>query len=143
MTKISTLALLTAMWAFAAPSYAEDASVSAEASASAEVRSGEVGAPDDGGVDFDIDVSLGIDITVENTVEIRRIVVEQGVQPIEVDFDVAIGSAIPATVSLSPLPIQIVQVIPGFEGFWFFILADGGIIIVSPATLKVVLIIYA
>jgi hypothetical protein len=44
---------------------------------------------------------------------------------------------------LTPLPVQIVQLIPGFEGYLFFLLPDGRIIIVSPTTLKVVLIIYA
>ena len=54
-----------------------------------------------------------------------------------------IGATVPSTVVLTPLPVQIIQIIPGFEGFLFFILPDGTIVIVSPATLKVVLIIYA
>ena len=45
--------------------------------------------------------------------------------------------------TLAPLPVTIVQLIPGFEGYLFFLLPDGRIIIVSPSTLKVVLIIYA
>ena len=53
------------------------------------------------------------------------------------------NATVPSTVVLTPLPVQIIQIIPGFEGFLFFILPDGTIVIVSPATLKVVLIIYA
>src|SRR5690606_37552459 len=108
--------------------------------------SGEVSAPadgDDGGSTFDIDTSLNIDISVEQTVEIRNFVVEANVEPVAVDFDVTVGTTIPATVTLSPLPVQIAQLIPGFEGYLFFLLPDGRIVIVSPTTLKVVLIIYA
>ncbi len=172
MTKISIAALLAAAWAFSAPVYAQDVSASGEVSAevstevsvepsvepstevsaeaSGEVSaeaSGEVSQPadDDSGAsaDFDIDTSLDIDISVEQTTQIRQVVIQQNVQPIEVDFDVTIGATVPSTVTLTPLPIEVIQLIPGFEGYLFFLLPDGRIVIVAPTTLQVVLIIYA
>jgi hypothetical protein len=175
MTRISSLALIAAMWAFSVPSFAQDPSASGEVSASAEISSqpsaevsseeppisselsselsGDVSASAEtsasgeasAGFDFDIDVYLSIDFSYEHTIEFRKIVVEENVQPVagEVTFDVAVGSTVPATVTLSPLPVRIVQLIPAFEGYLFFLLPDGRIVVVSPTTLKVVLIIYA
>jgi hypothetical protein len=44
-------------------------------------------------------------------------------------------------VTLTPLPATIVALNAGLEGYLFFMLPDGRIIVVSPTTLKVVLII--
>lgn len=134
MRKLSLLALVAAC-ASTVPAYAQDASASSEVSASVEISpSSQVSEP--------VDTSLDIEITAEQTAQIRQFVVETNVQPVTVDFDIAVGASVPATVTLTPLPMQIAAVVPGIEGYFFF-LADGGIAIVSPATLKIVLIIYA
>ncbi len=44
------------------------------------------------------------------------------------------------TVKLRPLPPRIVKIVPRYEGYLFFVLADGRIVIVGPSTLKVVVI---
>lgn len=142
MKKLSILALAAAI-TFGAPTYAQDTSPSSEVSANVEPSvdpSIEVSASSEGGET--IDTSLDIEITPEQTAQIRQFVVETNVQPVAVDFEIAVGASVPATVTLTPLPMQIAAVVPGIEGYFFF-LADGRIVIVSPATLKVVLIIYA
>jgi hypothetical protein len=144
MTRTSIIALLTALWTVIAPSYAQEAP--AETPASGEVSvSGEVASQSSGevtGFEFDIDAGLGLNLSAEQTIEFRAIVGEESMPPVEVDFDVAIGSGIPASVTLSLLPRRIAQLIPGIEGYLFFQLGDGRIIVVSPVTLKVVLIVY-
>jgi hypothetical protein len=50
---------------------------------------------------------------------------------------------VPRTVKakLQPLPRRIVQIVPAYEGYLYFVLADGRIVIVDPSSLQVVVII--
>jgi hypothetical protein len=159
--KTSIVALVAATFALSAPALAQDASVGVSTEVSAEVPSIETSvsaeaggststdatasASAEGGADvnFDIDANIDLDITAEQTVEIRKLIVDANVQPVTVDFDVSIGATIPASVTLTPLPAGIVALNAGLEGYLFFVLADGRIVVVSPTTLKVVLIIRA
>jgi hypothetical protein len=83
-----------------------------------------------------------VDVTVEQKTEITQVVREQNVEPIDVDFEVSTGVVVPETVKvkLKPLPPRIVQIVPVYEGYLFFVLADGRIVIIEPSTLKIVLI---
>lgn len=83
-----------------------------------------------------------VNITAENKTVIRQTIVQSNVEPVnDVDFNVTVGVAVPATVTLHPLPVDIVAVVPEYEGYDFFLLADGRIVIVDPATLTIVTII--
>lgn len=83
-----------------------------------------------------------VNISVEQKTEIQQVVKEVNVEPVrEVDFTVEVGTAIPKTIRLEPLPPRIVKIVPQYEGYRFFILADGRIIIVEPSTFKIVYII--
>jgi hypothetical protein len=84
-----------------------------------------------------------VDINEEQATEIRTAVKEVNVEPVDVDFEINIGVAVPRTVVLHPLPRHIVEVVPVYEGFQFFILADGTIVIVDPGTFQVVYVLYA
>lgn len=89
-------------------------------------------------------VEAGFDVTVEQQTEIRTAVTELAVEPVgEVDFDISIGVTVPDTITLHPLPARVVQVLPDFEGFLFFLLPDGRIVIVDPDSLVIVFIIDA
>ena len=81
-------------------------------------------------------------MTVEQKTEITQIIKEENVEPIDVDFDVSVGVAVPETVKvrLKPLPTRIVKIVPRYEGYLFFILADGRIVIVEPSSLEIVVI---
>lgn len=61
----------------------------------------------------------------------------------EVDFSVSVGTAIPKRVHLERLPPRIVKIVPAYEGYRFFLLADGRIVIVDPEALTIVYIIEA
>lgn len=89
------------------------------------------------------ETTASIDISNEQKVEIRSVIQEIDVEPISVDFDVSVGVAVPRSIELRPLPPRIVEIVPAYDGFEYFLLADGRIIIVEPATLEVVYIIVA
>jgi hypothetical protein len=52
-----------------------------------------------------------------------------------------VGVAVPTTVVLTPLPEQVVTILPQYKGFLFFLLPDGRIVIVDPNSHKIVVII--
>jgi hypothetical protein len=86
------------------------------------------------------ETTASIDISAEQKTEIQNIIVEQKVEPVDFDVEVRIGTAIPKTVTLHPLPPRIVEIVPAYSGYEYFILADGRIVIVKPATYEVVYI---
>jgi hypothetical protein len=117
----------------------EASSASSEASSAASSSQG-----GGGGANFslDVDVSFSFKLTFEQAVEFKRLVVETNPAPTQVDSSVTIsvGSTVPSTVVLTPLPVTILTLYPELKGFLFFILPDGRIVIVNPTTLKIVLI---
>ncbi|MCF6371336.1 DUF1236 domain-containing protein [Rhizobium halophilum] len=86
------------------------------------------------------ETTASIDISAEQKTEIQSIIVEQKVEPVDIDVEVSIGTAIPKTVTLHPLPPRIVEIVPAYSGYEYFILADGRVVIVKPATHEVVYI---
>ena len=84
------------------------------------------------------------EVTVEQKTEIKQVVQEVDVEPIAVDridFDIDVGVAVPRTIEVHPLPPRIVEIVPEYEGYLYFILADGRLVIVEPDTLEIVVII--
>jgi hypothetical protein len=84
------------------------------------------------------------EVTVEQKTEIKQVVQEVDVEPVavdDIDFDINVGVAVPRTIEVHPLPPRIVEIVPEYEGYRYFILADGRIIIVEPDTLEIVVII--
>jgi hypothetical protein len=79
-----------------------------------------------------------IDITTEKRTEITRVFREEKSEPVTVDFDVSVGVVVPQTVTLRPVPTRVIEIVPDYRGYEYFVLADGRIIIVEPGTLKVV-----
>lgn len=87
------------------------------------------------------ETTASIDITSEQKTEIRTIVRESRVEPISVDFTVNVGAAIPGTIELYTLPPRFVEIVPQYRGYRYFVLADGRVVIVEPATLKIVYVV--
>lgn len=81
-----------------------------------------------------------INISTEQRTEVRKILVQNKVEPVNVDVEVNVGVAIPRTVRLHPLPPRIVEIVPAYRGYEYFVLADGRIIIVEPSSHKIVYI---
>jgi hypothetical protein len=89
------------------------------------------------------EASTSTEISTEQQTEIRTVVTEVNASPVEIDFDLDIGVAVPSTVTLQPLPARVIELVPAYEGYLFFVLADGRIVIVQPESLEVVYILAA
>jgi hypothetical protein len=79
-----------------------------------------------------------INISTEQKTEITQVFREVKSEPVDVDFEVNVGVAVPRTVTLRPLPPRVIEIVPDYRGYEYFVLADGRIIIVEPGTLEIV-----
>ena len=87
------------------------------------------------------ETTASVDISTEQKTEIRTVIQETKVEPADVDIDISVGVAVPTTVEFHPLPARIVEIVPQYRGYEYFVLADGRIIIVEPSSHEVVYII--
>ncbi|RWQ15836.1 DUF1236 domain-containing protein [Mesorhizobium sp.] len=81
-------------------------------------------------------------VTVEQKTQVTQIIRETKVEPVSnIDFDITVGIEVPRQkVRLHRLPARIVKIVPAYESYEYFVLADGRIVIVDPDTFKIVLI---
>jgi hypothetical protein len=81
-------------------------------------------------------------VTVEQKTQITQVIRETKVAPVtNIDFDISVGIEVPRhKIRLHRLPARIVRIVPAYESYQYFLLADGRIVIVDPNTLKIVLI---
>jgi hypothetical protein len=93
--------------------------------------------PEEGEAGVSKETTASVNITTEQKTEIRNLVVEKA-DPIDVDFEVDVGVAVPRTVTLQTLPTRVIEIVPQYEGYKYFVLADGRIIIVDPDSLEIV-----
>ncbi|MDW6022248.1 DUF1236 domain-containing protein [Mesorhizobium sp. BAC0120] len=84
-----------------------------------------------------------VNVTAQQKTEIRHIITQTKVEPAHVDFDVTVGATVPHTVKIHRLPQRIVKLVPAYESYEYFVLADGRIVIVDPDSLKVVAVLEA
>lgn len=87
------------------------------------------------------ETTASIDISEEQQTEICNVIVESGVEPADVDIDVSVGVAVPETVELHPLPPRIVEIVPEYDGYVYFVLANGEIVIVDLDSHEIVYVI--
>jgi hypothetical protein len=59
-----------------------------------------------------------------------------------VDFNISVGVVVPGSVRLVALPAPIVEIVPAYRGYLYFVV-DDEIIIVEPGTLRIVAVIAA
>jgi hypothetical protein len=70
--------------------------------------------------------------------ELHSAVAKLDVKPVtDVNFSVSVGTVVPRTVSLRPLPSTIVEIVPQYRGYDFFVVRDE-VVIVEPHTQKIV-----
>ncbi|TIU81558.1 MAG: DUF1236 domain-containing protein, partial [Mesorhizobium sp.] len=81
-------------------------------------------------------------VTVEQRTQVTQIIHETKVEPVrDISFDISVGIEVPRhKVRLHRLPARIVKIVPAYESYEYFVLADGRIVIVDPDTYKIVLI---
>ena len=82
-----------------------------------------------------------VNLTTEQKTEIRNTVINNRSAPrvASVNFNIAVGVAVPAAVHFAPLPATIVSIEPAWRGYEYFVHADQ-LIIVDPRTRRIVAI---
>jgi hypothetical protein len=72
---------------------------------------------------------------------ISTVIRQSNIRPLpRVDFALAVGTAVPAYVQLATLPPAIVEIVPQYRGYTYFVVQDE-IIIVHPQTKRIVTVI--
>ena len=97
-------------------------------------------ASDENGSGVSDETTASIDLTTEQRTEVKQVFTTQSVEPVDIDIDLSVGVAVPRTVTLHPVPPRIGEIVPAYQGYDYFVLADGRIVIVEPDTLHVVYI---
>lgn len=86
------------------------------------------------------ETTASVNINAEQKTEITKVFRTEKVEPARIDIDVNVGVVVPRTVTLRPLPTRVIEIVPSYRNYEYFVLADGRIVIVEPATFKVVYI---
>lgn len=87
--------------------------------------------------------STSANLTGEQRSKITTSIKQQNVSPItNVNFSIAIGTAIPRDLRRMPLPATVLEVYPAWRGYEF-ILVGNDILVIDPATLRIVAILDA
>lgn len=87
--------------------------------------------------------AAGGSLTTEQRSQISSTIRQSKVRPVtNVNFSISVGTAIPRSVTLYPLPVRVVEVYPAWRGYRFILVGDE-IIIIEPASYKIVAVIAA
>lgn len=87
--------------------------------------------------------ATGANLTAEQRTKISTSIKKVNVRPVtNVNFNVSVGTVVPRTIELHPLPTTIVEVYPAWRGYRFVLVADE-IIIIEPSSYKIVAVIDA
>lgn len=87
--------------------------------------------------------ATGANLTAEQRTKISTSIKKVNVKPVtNVNFSVSVGTVVPRTVELHPLPATIIEIYPAWRGYRF-VLVEDEIIIIEPSTYKIVAVIDA
>jgi hypothetical protein len=79
-----------------------------------------------------------VSLSTEQRNKIRTVITGEHVRPAtNANINISVGTVVPSTVVIHPLPTQVVTLEPTWRGFEFFLVGNE-IVIVNPATLRIV-----
>lgn len=82
--------------------------------------------------------SSNVSLTVEQKTVIRsKVLTSSAPRVTNVNFDIRIGTVVPRTVRIAPVPVALIEIEPTWRGFMYFVSGDT-IIVVEPRTLEIV-----
>jgi hypothetical protein len=86
--------------------------------------------------------SAGVNVTPEQKTVIRQTVINNKSAPriANVNFNIGVGVAVPASVEFAPLPPTILGLNPGWEAYYYFVYQEE-IVIVDPATRQIIAVV--
>jgi hypothetical protein len=83
-------------------------------------------------------VNASVNINDQQRTRVTQAISRLNVQPVtNVNFSLSVGTAVPRDVRLQTLPADVVEVVPQYSGYSFFVVRDE-IVIVEPSTSKIV-----
>lgn len=81
--------------------------------------------------------SASASLTTEQKTTIRNTVVKSGPKVTNVNFNISVGTVVPRSVRIAPLPATLISIEPSWRGYSYFVYNEE-IIIVEPGTLRIV-----
>jgi hypothetical protein len=84
--------------------------------------------------------SSNVSLTTEQKTTIRNTVFTSGPKVTNVNFSISVGTVVPRTVRVAPVPVSLVSIEPSWRDHMYFIYGDE-IIIVEAGTLRIVAVI--
>lgn len=82
--------------------------------------------------------SSNVSLTSEQKTVIRsKVLTSAAPRVTNVNFDIRVGTVVPRTVRVAPVPVTLVEIEPTWRGYMYFVYSDE-IIIVEPRTLRIV-----
>ena len=83
-------------------------------------------------------VNASVNINDRQRTQVTQSISRLNVQPVtNVNFSLSVGTAVPRDVRLQTLPSEVVDIVPQYRGYSFFVVRDE-IVIVEPSTYKIV-----
>jgi len=81
-------------------------------------------------------------LSTEQRTKITSVIKQHKVEPTKLSVSVSIGTRVPASVHLYPLPVEVVEVYPAWRGFEYILVGDQ-IVVVNPRTHEIVAVLEA
>jgi hypothetical protein len=83
-------------------------------------------------------VNASVNINDQQRTRVAESITRLNVQPLNnVNFSLTVGTAVPRDVRMQTLPSDLVEVVPQYRGYSFFVVRDE-IVIVEPSTYQIV-----
>jgi Protein of unknown function (DUF1236) len=81
-------------------------------------------------------------LTTEQRTKITTVIKQQKVEPARLNVSVSVGTRIPTSVHVFPLPVEVIAIYPEWRGYDYILVGDQ-IVIINPRTHEIVAIIEA
>jgi len=81
-------------------------------------------------------------LSTEQRTKITTIIRQQKVEPAHLNVSVSVGTRVPPSVHLYPVPVEVINIYPDWRGFDYILVGDE-IVIIDPATHEIVAIVEA
>jgi hypothetical protein len=81
-------------------------------------------------------------LSTEQRTKITSIIKQHKIEPTKLSVSISIGTRVPASTHLYPLPVQVVEVYPAWRGFDYILVGDQ-VVVINPRTHEIVAILEA
>ena len=86
--------------------------------------------------------AAGSKLSTEQRTKITSVIKQHKVEPTKLSISVSVGTRVPTSVHLYPLPVEVVEVYPAWRGFEYILVGDQ-IVVINPRTHEIVAVLEA